>query len=81
METPMEWMASDRDVVLNDRWEMTNSEQTGDLEYRCRIPEDTGDTLCLYMKTYLPEFELLLDDEPLYSFSDICYEGAQPAYS
>ena len=71
METPMEWMASDRDVVLNDRWEMTNSEQTGDLEYRCRIPEDTGDTLCLYMKTYLPEFELLLDDEPLYSFSDI----------
>lgn len=42
------------------------------MEYHYRIPQDTGGTLLLYLKTYLPEFQVFLDGESIYSFSDTC---------
>lgn len=58
-------------ITLSDKWEISTNEETGGTEYRFRIPEGAGASLLLYMKTYLPEFRVLLENEPICSFADI----------
>lgn len=53
---------------LNDHWQTTV--QDGTAEYRCTVPDEAEGRLRLCMKTYLAEFTLLLDDEPVYEFTD-----------
>lgn len=65
---PLAGLSAGRAAVLNSQWEMAADPQTGITEYRCRIPPDTGGALLLYLKTYLPEFQVLLDGELLYAY-------------
>lgn len=52
------------------RWEKSYREDQEILEYRYRICENGDKTLRLCIKTYLPEFQVYLDDTEIYSFSD-----------
>lgn len=65
---PLEGLSAGRAAVLNGQWEVAADPQTGIMEYRCRIPPDTGGALLLYLKTYLPEFQVLLDGALLYAY-------------
>lgn len=69
--TDIEGLSQGRVTVLNGQWELNTETKTGNPEYSCRIPEDAGDSLMLCMKTYIPEFQLLVDGTPVYSFSDV----------
>lgn len=69
MET-IDGLSSGRVIMLNGQWEAAADEGTGRVEYRFRIPESAGGSLMLCMKTYLPEFQVLLDGASIYSFSD-----------
>lgn len=60
-----------RVVMLNDQWELTADAGMDGVEYSFRILESAGTAQMLCMKTYLPEFQVLLDGETIYSFSDI----------
>ena len=75
VEPPLHWAASGQVVLLDDRWKPAEA-GPGGAEYRCTIPADAGEggELWLCMKTYLPAFELLLDGEPVYAFSDMPVE-------
>ena len=57
-------------TTLDNQWEMLIQGESGATEYRYLIPEDADDSLWLCMKTYLSEFQLLLDGDAFYSFSD-----------
>lgn len=64
-------------IMLNDQWEAAADEGAESVEYRFRIPESAGGPLVLCMKTYLPEFQVLLDGKPVYSFSDAYAMGGR----
>lgn len=55
---------------LNNQWDILIQGESGAAEYRYLIPENTDDSLWLYLKTYLQEFQMLLDGDVFYSFSD-----------
>lgn len=61
--------SSDKLILLNDKWEI-HEIQGNMLEYRYLIPEDNFGALRLCMKTYMPEFQVFLEEEKIYSFSD-----------
>lgn len=63
-------LAPGRVVVLDDQWTVSVRTKTGTVEYGYLIPEDAGTPLRLCVKSYLAEFEVLLDGEPIYSFED-----------
>lgn len=62
-------------TLLDSQWEILIQKESGATEYRYLIPGDADDSLWLYMKTYLPEFQLLLDGDEFYSVSDIYAVG------
>ena len=64
-------LPSGKVIILNGKWELNTGEGSDYMEYRFCIPESADGSLLLCMKTYLTEFQVLLDDEPLYSFSDV----------
>ena len=57
-------------ILLDDQWEILTQEESGAAEYRYVIPGDADDPLWLCMKSYLPEFRLLLDGDEFYAVSD-----------
>ena len=70
-QPPVKRLASGEVVELNDKWEQRWNEEVGRVEYGYTIPESMGNHVSIVMKTYLKGFELLLEGEPFYSFSDI----------
>ena len=75
VESSVGRLSPDRTVVLDGQWEVAVQEETGTIEYRYLIHEDADDSLCLCLKTYLPEFQLLLDGETVYFFSNLFFVG------
>ncbi|MGN1003719.1 MAG: diguanylate cyclase domain-containing protein [Oscillospiraceae bacterium] len=74
-ETSVERLSPGRVTMLDGQWEMAVQEETGVWEYRYLISEDADDSLWFCMKTYLPEFQLFLDGEKVYSFSNLSSPG------
>lgn len=70
-ESAVERLTPGEVTVLNDRWSVQSPAEAGYVDYAFAIPEETGGALLLSMKTYLPKFQLLLDETPIYTFSDL----------
>lgn len=62
---------SDSIIQMRGKWAVDFEEEGGDWEYRYKIPEGMDGPLCFSMKAYFQEFQIFLDEEPLYSFSDV----------
>lgn len=70
IDSPIEDLWSESSIMLNGSWEKTYKENQWIVEYQYTIEESQDETLFLCFKTYLPEFEVYLDDDRIYSFSD-----------
>ncbi|MDO4329809.1 MAG: GGDEF domain-containing protein [Lachnospiraceae bacterium] len=69
-QPPVDRLISGTVIELNDKWERNWNEEEQSIEYCYVIPETWKESASFVMKSYLREFELLLNGERFYSFSD-----------
>lgn len=72
-----EGLSPTRVTLLDNQWEAPLQEESGWTQYRYLISQGGGGSLCLYMKTYLTQFEVLLDGEVVHSFSSPSDKGVR----